>query len=235
MRALSSCAWHKAAKTKRRDHADIHQETKSHIYLSRLLAAQFENGDGIGRHRPGELSAEAGHVRRHGLDLLPRETASLRWLFLPGGLNYGIKCRLGFAVTIEQQRIVGAAADGKIVLPRIAIGDAPEGDARHNVGVLDEDGEEVCVALGKGLLDIPGQAVDVGVGAACGRGRNVRGVAASGAREHVDIELADADLHAQGGEGVDRVFLLLEGGPIEGVVALQAHGRHIHSGSLAAS
>src|SRR5450755_1865823 len=133
-------------------------------------------------------------------------SAPRKWLFLPGCLNYGIKCRLGFAVAIEQQRIVDAAADRKIVLPRIAIGDTPEGDARHNVGVLDEDGEEVCVALGKGLLNILGQAVDVGVGAGCGRGRNVRGVAAPGGREHVDIELADADLHSQGGEVTVAAF-----------------------------
>ncbi|SPE43314.1 hypothetical protein SBA3_880047 [Candidatus Sulfopaludibacter sp. SbA3] len=98
--------------------------------------------------------------------------------------------------------------------------------------MLDEDGEEVCVAPGKGLLDVVGQAVDVGVGASRGRGRNVGGVAASGARQHIDIELADGDFHAERGEGIDRVFLLLEGGPVERVVALQAHGGDFHSGRL---
>ncbi len=41
-----------------------------------------------------------------------------------------------------------------------------------------------------------------------------------------------ADFHTQGGEGVDGVFLLLERGPVERVVALQAHGGDLHSGSL---
>src|SRR5581483_5244313 len=106
-------------------------------------------------------------------------------LFLLSCLKHGIEGRLGLAVAIEQQGIIRPSADGEVVLPRIAVGHAPEGNTRHHVGVLDEDGEEVGVAFGKCLLDIVGQAGGVWVGATRGGGRYVGGVSASRGRQYV--------------------------------------------------
>ena len=59
------------------------------------------------------------------------QEACVSFLRLSAALNDGVEGRLGFAVAIEQQRIVGAAANRKVVEPGIAIGDAPEGDPRR--------------------------------------------------------------------------------------------------------
>ena len=137
LRALSSCAWHRpenpyAPSTQRSSRVEVaYTPFRGYLPLNSRTVMELAGTVRVNSVPRPVTSAVTGST----------STASLTWLFLPGGLNYGIKCRLGFAVPIEQQRIVRAAADGKIVLPRITIGDAPEGDARHNVGVLDEDGE----------------------------------------------------------------------------------------------
>ena len=64
----------------------------------------------------------------------------------------------GFALAIEEQGIIGSAADGEVVEPGVGVGHTPEGDAIDGGTVLDEHVKELGITLGKGLLLVVGEA-----------------------------------------------------------------------------
>ena len=67
-------------------------------------------------------------------------------------------------MTVEQERVVGAAASREVVEPGVGVCHTPEGDAVDGGMVFDEDFEEFGIPLGKGFLFIVGEAGDIGVG-----------------------------------------------------------------------
>ena len=68
------------------------------------------------------------------------------------GLHHRVEGQLGFACAVEQQRIVRSAPDRKVVLPGIAIRDAPEGDPRDGVAMFEIHAEQGGVSLRQCLV-----------------------------------------------------------------------------------
>src|SRR5665213_2152151 len=69
-----------------------------------------------------------------------------------GFMKHGGKRGLWLAFAIEKQRIVRAAARGKVIEPGIAIGYSPKRDPAHRAAMLHEDAEQLRVACGELLL-----------------------------------------------------------------------------------
>jgi len=123
------------------------------------------------------------------VDELDTSGAGWRWraavggLPVDGSLEDGEEGGFGLAPAIPEKRVVGAAARGKVVELGVAVVDAPEGDAAHLVGVLEEDLKELGVALGQTLLHLFRQAVfvRVGAGVALGSGGDIGRVEEAGA------------------------------------------------------
>ena len=94
--------------------------------------------------------------------------------------------------------------------------------------MLEENAEEIGIALRELLLDGVGQSVRRKGSAArvlLDAEGDVRGLPAGRRRQHIDVELRDDDLNAELGEGRDGGVHLLDGGPVHVVVALQADRR----------
>jgi len=64
-------------------------------------------------------------------------------------LDQGVEGGLGFHLAVEEEGVVGAAADGEMVQPGLAVVEAPEGDAGDGFLISEVDGENPGIAAGE--------------------------------------------------------------------------------------
>ena len=138
-------------------------------------------------------------------------------------LHHGIVGRLGLALPIEEQRVVHALPR-KIVQPALAVVQVPERHAVDDVIILAEESEQLGVLLGLAGEDLGRAAIDVGIDL-----RHLRAVLVAvgppaAARDDVDVEFADHDLHTDTTQGDQGLLQRLIGNAINLVVPLEADG-----------
>lgn len=119
---------------------------------------------------------------------------------------------LGIAVAVKEQGVTGSAVDGPVVEPGVSVGGAPECDAFDFVAVLEEEAEDVLVALGELLLLFFGQTIDVRVHArvAAQAQGDIGAIHAALLGEDVDVEFGDVHLHASASKGNDAGFDVID-------------------------
>ena len=76
-----------------------------------------------------------------------------------GGAEDGVEGRLGLAVLVEDERVVGPAGHRGTVLLRHAVVDAPEHDPVDHVALAVEQVEELGVAVRQRAPDVGGEPV----------------------------------------------------------------------------
>ena len=143
-------------------------------------------------------------------------------------LDDRLESRLGLVLTVEEERMICAAFDGVIVKPGATVVGAPEADHRHR-GMTHQGGDDFAVAFRQLLLLRWRETVGIGVGAFLYLD-HVR--AAYVARQGINIQLRDEDLHARGRQGGDGRFDHVRRRPMDQPVTLKADGVEADAGAL---
>src|SRR5690606_7161099 len=89
--------------------------------------------------------------------------AALASGFRASELHQPVIGRLRLHLAIEQQRMIGASADGEVVLPGNTVVQSPEGDPLHGIAMAQQDAEQFCIAIGQLPLRGFGQAIAEGI------------------------------------------------------------------------
>src|SRR5262249_31139541 len=119
--------------------------------------------------------------------------AALLWF---AGTNHRIESRFWIAVATKQQRMTRPASYRPIIEPGIAVGYAPERNARDFVVMLEKHAEQFGVAAGQSLLERSRKTVCVGIEIvpACNFDAEIGRSTRRSSRQNVHIEFRNHDL-----------------------------------------